>query len=170
MARRTNALDQSDVSALCLVWGLPARVKRIQIKGRQARSSSNLLCFGRGGEQILWMVTGVVRGLREAVSYHRQFNHITNTTDYVSRHTHTASPILVRDVPLQHVLLSEAAQPVLLSRAATPTSIFQAVYILSLMVGTSRQTFLHLRSEVSCATTSTPPTYAFRLWKLVTEL
>ena len=57
-------------------------VKRIQIKGRQARSSSNLLCLGRGGEQILWMVTGVDRGLREAVSYHRQFNHIT--TDYVS--------------------------------------------------------------------------------------
>ena len=62
-------------------------VGRIQIKERQARSSSNLLCLGRGGEQILWMVTGVVRGLREAVSYHRQFNHITNTTDYVS-HTH----------------------------------------------------------------------------------
>ena len=66
-------------------------VKRIQIKGRQARSSSNLLCFGRGGEQILWMVTGVVRGLREAVSYHKQFNHI-NTNDYVSRpHTHRQS-------------------------------------------------------------------------------
>ena len=56
-------------------------VGRIQIKERQARSSSNLLCLGRGGEQILWMVTGVDRGLREAVSYHRQFNHIT--TDHV---------------------------------------------------------------------------------------
>ena len=66
----------------CALFGDCQRgVKRIQIKGRQARSSSNLLCFGRGGEQILWMVTGVVRGLREAVSYHRQFNHIT--TDHV---------------------------------------------------------------------------------------
>ena len=36
--------------------------------------------------------SGVDRGLREAVSYHRQFNHITNTTDYVSRpHTHCQS-------------------------------------------------------------------------------
>ena len=65
-------------------------------------------------------------------------------------HLHTARPILVRDIPIQPVLLSRAAQPVLLSRAATPTCISQAVYILSLMVGTSRQAFLHLRSEVSC--------------------
>ena len=74
-----------------LFGGCQHGVRRIQIKERQARSSSNLLCFGRGGEQILWMVTGVVRGLREAVSYHKQFNHI-NTNDYVSRpHTHRQS-------------------------------------------------------------------------------
>ena len=92
--RGTNALDHSDVSALCLVEGLLARfddTNSYKEVARSLRSQSPLLIQGRGADSLEETSgqAGVSRGdesslpySRETVSYPRQFNHIT--TDYVS--------------------------------------------------------------------------------------
>ena len=92
--RGTNALDHSDVSALCLVEGLLARfgdTNSDKEVARSLRSQSPLLFQGREADYLEETSgqAGVSRGdesslpySRETVSYPRQFNHVT--TDYVS--------------------------------------------------------------------------------------
>ena len=91
--RGTNALDHSDVSALCLVEGLLARCVKNSDKevASSLRSQSPLLIQGRGAGSLEETSgqAGVSRGdesslphSRGTVSYPRQFNHIT--ADYVS--------------------------------------------------------------------------------------
>jgi len=80
--RGTNALDHSDVSALCLVEGLPARcgdTNSYKEVARSLRSQSPLLIQRRGADSR--RECGSLPR-EKTVSYPGQFNHIT--TDYVS--------------------------------------------------------------------------------------
>ena len=152
-ARGTSALDHSVVSAVCFVWGLLARYRMNSDKevASSLRSQFSLFIQRRGADSLEETSgqAGVSRGdesslphSRGTVSYPRQFNSMSPTI-------------------MSQCVWGEPFQSVF--PTATPTSNFPVAILLSLMVRTSRQTFLHLRSEVLRATTSTPPTYVFRL-------